>query len=107
VDGSDGYALLTEPAGMKDASTAADPGDPGYTSRLPRSLFGPANVTERIDYVFVRQNLGAAAAAAIVGGVHAIVIGEEEADKTPSGRWRSDHAGVVATLRVSKALVKP
>jgi hypothetical protein len=26
------------------------------------------------------------------------VIGEEDADRTPSGFWPSDHAGVVATL---------
>ena len=107
ADGSQGYALLTGSAGMLDAWAEAHPRDPGYTSRLPQSLFGPANLTERIDYVFVRQGFGAAPAAGIVGGVHAIVIGEEEADKTPSGRWPSDHAGVVAILQTPKALANP
>jgi hypothetical protein len=30
--------------------------------------------------------------------VDADVVGEESTDRTPSGLWPSDHAGVVATL---------
>jgi hypothetical protein len=32
-------------------------------------------------------------------GLDADVVGDELGDRTPSGLWPSDHAGVVATLR--------
>jgi hypothetical protein len=37
-----------------------------------------------------------------VNGLSALdakVVGDKAADKTPSGLWPSDHAGVIATLR--------
>jgi hypothetical protein len=90
--------------GFLDAWPEANPFDAGYTARLPDNLVGPANLTERLDLILVRQGFHAAPAAGIVGGVHAVVIGEEPDDLTPSGRWPSDHAGVVATFRMPKAL---
>ncbi|MEU6069315.1 MULTISPECIES: hypothetical protein [Streptomyces] len=30
------------------------------------------------------------------------LVGNEQSDRTPSGLWPSDHAGIVATLRVPK-----
>jgi endonuclease/exonuclease/phosphatase family metal-dependent hydrolase len=48
-------------------------------------------LTKRIDLVLTR------------GGFTTLstdVVGEELADRTPSGLWPSDHAGVVATLRL-------
>ena len=38
-----------------------------------------------------------------LGAVFAEVVGEETGDRTPSGLWPSDHAGVVATLRIPAA----
>ena len=50
-----------------------------------------ATLTKRIDLVLTR------------GGFETIsedVVGEDPADRTPSGLWPSDHAGVVATLEL-------
>lgn len=38
-----------------------------------------------------------------LGAAFVDVIGEEEGDKTPSGLWPSDHAGVVASMRIPAA----
>ncbi len=50
-------------------------------------------LTKRIDLVLARGGLEP---------VSAEVVGDELADRTPSGLWPSDHAGVVARLRLSK-----
>jgi len=39
--------------------------------------------------------------------VHVAFVGVETTDKTPSGLWASDHAGVVATFRLPKAVGVP
>lgn len=46
---------------------------------------------ERIDQIFYRGDLR---------GVSATVVGDEPADRTASGLWPSDHAGVVGRIRV-------
>ncbi len=69
--------------GFIDAWTAANPFEPGFTKDLP-------TMTMRGDYVMVR-GLFSAQAAALVGE-------EDPADKTASGLWPSNHAGVVAKL---------
>jgi hypothetical protein len=107
--GSRSYGWLVDDVsagggGFLDAWSEAHPLDPGFTARLPENLVGPANLTERLDLILVRQGFGAALAAGIVGGVQATVIGEEIQDQTPSGRWPSDHAGVVAILRMPVAV---
>jgi hypothetical protein len=48
-------------------------------------------LTKRIDLVLTRGGFET---------VVAEVVGQEPGDRTPSGLWPSDHAGVVATLRV-------
>ena len=48
-------------------------------------------LTKRIDLVLTRGGFET---------VSADVVGEEAADRTASGLWPSDHAGVVATLRL-------
>ena len=104
--GTDSYAFLTGPGRFVDVWPEANRKSPGYTSPLPSSLFGPPSLDERIDLILVRQGFGAAPAAGIVGGVHADVVGEELGDRTASGRWPSDHAGVVAILRMPPALAR-
>ena len=48
-------------------------------------------LTERIDFVLFRGDFA----------VHSVeVVGDEPVDRTPSGLWPSDHAGVVAQLEV-------
>ncbi|HEX2778870.1 MAG TPA: hypothetical protein VHM30_05175 [Gemmatimonadaceae bacterium] len=105
------YGLLTGTGGFADAWLDAHPRDPGYTSSLPDPSFAPGAslVTEprlrtRIDLVLARYGLGASPAAGIVGGVHADILGEEPADRTASGLWPSDHAGVVTTLNAPGVL---
>ena len=108
------YGLLTGAGGFDDAWLEAHPTEPGLTSSLPDPSFLPGTslVTEpqlrtRIDLVLARYGFGAAPAAGIVGGVHADVVGADAADRTPSGLWPSDHAGVVATLTAPKAIGRP
>jgi endonuclease/exonuclease/phosphatase family metal-dependent hydrolase len=78
-------------AGLVDLWSAVNPGDPGLTWPLhgedPYTQNTP--LTERIDLVF---------GAGRVDAVSARRIGTD--DLTPSGLWPSDHAGVVATVRV-------
>jgi hypothetical protein len=56
---------------------------------------------ERIDHIWIRSNVFA-------GGLQDIgmtvmdVVGDELADRTPSGLWPSDHAGVVAYLWIPR-----
>lgn len=51
----------------------------------------PSQLDNRIDIIFYRGDADATSA---------VVVGDDEADITPSGVWPSDHAGVVATITV-------
>ncbi len=53
----------------------------------------------RIDLVMVR-NVGGFLRGRRIGPVFAFVVGDELDDRTPSGLWPSDHAGVVAQLKI-------
>jgi endonuclease/exonuclease/phosphatase family metal-dependent hydrolase len=98
------YGLLTGRGGFDDAWSEAHPRDPGYTSSLPDGYFTEPRLRTRIDLVLARYGFGAARAAGIVGGVHADIVGETPAERTASGLWPSDHAGVVATLTPPRAI---
>ncbi|MEV6105058.1 endonuclease/exonuclease/phosphatase family protein [Streptomyces sp. NPDC051940] len=83
-------------AGLADAwlGSGGDP-DGGWTSGQTDSLLDPSRITHRIDYVLADPDG--------IGFVSAEVIGEEESDRSsPTGFWPSDHAGVVAVLRLAK-----
>ncbi len=67
--------------GFVDAWGASKRPGPGFTKELP-------TMTMRGDYVMLRGLVAGAAA----------LVGEDPADKTSSGLWPSNHAGVVATL---------
>ncbi|MBX6382729.1 MAG: endonuclease/exonuclease/phosphatase family protein [Microbispora sp.] len=77
--------------GFTDAWRRKRPEDPGFTCCQAPDLRNPvSSLTRRIDLVLFRGEFG----------VKSIdVIGDRPADRTPSGLWPSDHAGVVATLR--------
>jgi endonuclease/exonuclease/phosphatase family metal-dependent hydrolase len=98
------YGLLTGNGGFADAWTEAHPRDPGYTSSLPDGFYTDPLLRTRIDLVLTRYGFNASPNAGIVGGVHADVVGETPADRTASGLWPSDHAGVVARLNMPKAI---
>ena len=78
-------------AGLVDMWSAADREGPGYTWPLHgEDPYTPRSApTERIDLVFGAGRVHAVSARRV--GVH---------DLTPSGLWPSDHAGVVAEVRI-------
>lgn len=71
----------------------------GNTSLMEPDLRNETSTLfERIDFIFVRTR-GSVGNHAI-GPVQAWVVGDKPADRTISGLWPSDHAGVVAQLHV-------
>lgn len=72
-------------AGFVDSWGAANPGEPGFTKDLPM-------MTMRGDYVMARGPFGFQAS---------VLVGEDLADKTPSGLWPSNHCGVVSRLQLA------
>jgi endonuclease/exonuclease/phosphatase family metal-dependent hydrolase len=70
---------------------------PGYTCcEDPDLLNAASTLDERIDFVLARDGLPANG---LQGSMHIEIVGEEQADRTVSGLWRADHAGLVAELR--------
>jgi hypothetical protein len=79
-------------SGLTDAFGFMNPGEDGFTAGMSNDLLGPVSLfRSRIDLILFR---GA------VQPVHVFRVGAAESDRTPSGLMPSDHAGVVATLRV-------
>ncbi len=87
--GADAPSTLRAAAGLEDAWAAVRAWDPAPTCCWPEdlSLSSPAP-DARVDYVLSR-GLSVRTASA---------VGVEPADRTASGLWPSDHAGVVAAL---------
>jgi len=85
--GTPTYANLLA-GGFDDAWSSVGKG-PGLTCCHAPSLLGPPALDKRIDLVLTRG----------LTPVKAEVVGDESEDRTPSGLWPSDHAGVVAKLR--------
>jgi endonuclease/exonuclease/phosphatase family metal-dependent hydrolase len=78
-------------AGLVDTWPVANPGDPGLTCCFSELLDDPSASVfgSRIDDVFTK---GA------VGVTSSRVYGTDPDNRTASGLWPSDHAGVMATL---------
>lgn len=91
--GTPTYAELLEPAvGFVDAWTEAGNG-PGFTCCQSDDLRNSESVLgDRRDLVLFRHGPFKA--------MDARVIGADPADRSPSGLWPSDHAGVVVELRL-------
>lgn len=97
------YGRFVE-AGYVDLWTVGRRRGTGHTCCQTPDLTDPAShLDERVDVIFYRDE-ATAADGPIHGSVHAELVGEEAEDRTPSGLWPSDHAGVVATLRAAPAL---
>jgi endonuclease/exonuclease/phosphatase family metal-dependent hydrolase len=81
-------------AGFVDSWALKRPNDPGFTFAQDPDLLNPNSLlSQRIDLILVR------------GGIKVVdvrLVGDDPDDRTPSGLWPSDHAGVVATLRIPK-----
>jgi endonuclease/exonuclease/phosphatase family metal-dependent hydrolase len=79
-------------AGFTDAWPGKRAPDPGFTCCQASDLRNAASqLNHRIDFVLTR------------GGIDVVDIrrvGDQANDRTRSGLWLSDHAGVVATLRI-------
>ncbi len=77
-------------AGFEDAWSAQHPRDPGFTCCEDENLLNSKpTLTARIDLVLFRGDFS----------VEDVTrVGDAPADRTPSGLWPSDHAGVVARL---------
>jgi endonuclease/exonuclease/phosphatase family metal-dependent hydrolase len=95
------YSLLSD-AGYLDAWNAQvhPPADEGLTCCQDADLLNAVSVLdERVDLIWVRNDQGKLKSSLAVTKV-ADVLGDEPADKTPSGLWPSDHAGVANELWV-------
>jgi endonuclease/exonuclease/phosphatase family metal-dependent hydrolase len=89
-----GYAgyLMLKNAGFVDVFRTAHPTDPGFTVAQAENLLNvTSTLSHRIDLVQFRGPF-------IIEDVQ--VVGASPADRTRLGMWPSDHAGVVATLRL-------
>ncbi len=99
------YGIVTN-SGFVDAWAQRRPRDPGFTCCQAADLLNPvSSLTNRIDLVLWRDRFNEQQGR-IVGGVHVDLVGETQADRTASGLWPSDHAGVVATLTVPLELAR-
>ncbi len=95
ADGSDTptYGNLAD-AGFKDAWGKR--GD-GLTCCQAEDLLSPWDLTRRVDVILLRGDFGLHEPG-ILGAVHTTIFGNKEADRTPTGLWPSDHAGVAADI---------
>ena len=76
--------------GFVDAFDQARPGELGYTCCHADDLLNESvELNRRIDHIF---SLG------MFEAISSAVVGDELGDRTDSGLWPSDHAGLVATL---------
>lgn len=79
-------------AGFTDAWLKARMADPGFTCCQNPSLSNATTaLSKRIDLVLLRGVTS-------VSDIH--LVGNKPTDKTPSGLWPSDHAGLSVTLRI-------
>jgi endonuclease/exonuclease/phosphatase family metal-dependent hydrolase len=86
------YQTLINPqTRLTDAWKLLHPNQPGFTCCQDAKLLNPRSTfTHRIDLILFRG---------LAGVDNMKVFGDLPSDRTPSGLWPSDHAGVVATLR--------
>jgi endonuclease/exonuclease/phosphatase family metal-dependent hydrolase len=82
-------------AGFTDAWLKARVADPGFTCCQNANLNNATTaLNQRIDLVMLRG----------ISSVSDVrLVGNTPSDKTPSGLWPSDHAGLVVTLRIPGA----
>jgi endonuclease/exonuclease/phosphatase family metal-dependent hydrolase len=84
--------------GLVDAWSLARQ-DVGYTCCLPDEPNAPSELNRRIDLVFI-QEPGDVAEPTITRAHRATMVGADPEQRTASGLWPSDHAGVAITLAV-------
>ncbi len=57
------------------------------------------NLDRRIDLIFVR-NIGGSSEVSVVGPAFGYVLGDDFNERTRTGMWPSDHAGVVLEIHI-------
>jgi endonuclease/exonuclease/phosphatase family metal-dependent hydrolase len=78
-------------ADFVDTWPQTHPVDPGFTCcQSPDVSNAKSSLSQRIDLTFIRGGIGI---------VNTSLVGAKHADRTPSGLWPSDHAGVTAQLK--------
>ena len=89
--------------GFRDAwELRGGAGDPGYTCCHSTDLSSDSDpLNRRLDHVFVRHFEGLWPASGYAP-VRAELVGDQPGDKTPSGLWPSDHAGMVVTMQLPR-----
>jgi endonuclease/exonuclease/phosphatase family metal-dependent hydrolase len=93
VPGSPAYHKFIT-AGFMDAWSHKRPGDPGLTCCQNATVNNPTSqLSQRIDLILRRGAIQ-------VDDID--LVGEKPSDRTSSGLWPSDHAGVVAKLKIHK-----
>ncbi|NIW35197.1 MAG: hypothetical protein GWN32_01030 [Gemmatimonadetes bacterium] len=91
-------------AGFVDTWLIGRPRGLGYTANQPPDLLNPTSeLFHRIDFIFYRDGFSESTGR-FQGSVMAERVGEEQSDRTPSGLWPSDHAGVSARLSIAPGL---
>jgi hypothetical protein len=94
--GTPTYSNLTG-ARFADAWSVTHPGELGNTfGHEPLLRNTTVNLTQRIDLVLYRGSLSNSLSA-----LDADVVGDEQGERTPSGLWPSDHAGLLARIGLS------
>ncbi len=90
---SDSTAGSVLGGGFVDAWATTRSGDPGYTccQHIPDLSNAASTLSRRIDYIFVRGAIRVD---------ECRLTNHQERDRTPSGLWPSDHAGVLATVHL-------
>ncbi len=98
-DAADTYGILTGTGGFADAW---DPRGDGLTCCQPADLTNRRSMLQRrVDLILMRGDLGVGPRG-VRGGVHAELFGHRTSDRTDSGLWPSDHAGVAATIHLAE-----
>jgi hypothetical protein len=89
------YGILTNQGSFTDAWGKRGGGD--TCCQLGDLLNHRSILTRRFDLILLRGDFGLAQPG-VRGAVHATIFGNKVGDKTPSGLWPSDHAGVTAVI---------
>jgi endonuclease/exonuclease/phosphatase family metal-dependent hydrolase len=89
IPGSSTYNLFVN-AGFQDVWNEVGEG-PGFTAHQDADLLNNfSELSARIDYIFFKNGWKP---------IEVDLVGEEQSDRTATGLWPSDHAGVTARLK--------
>lgn len=91
-------------AGFLDAWLVGPSRGAGFTANQASDLMNPTSeLFHRIDFIFYRDAF-TRETGYFQGSIDAELLGEEQGDRTPSGLWPSDHAGLAAALYIAPGL---